>query len=445
LQGLKNSASHNLGRTKTRPKVGREKVIGKDSKITRDFRLLLAAMGLNSLPLGYTLVVLPIYLSEIGFSGEVIGAVSSVSAVANTIGLVPFALAADKYGRKHFVFWGFLSATLAHILFAVTRDLNLLLLASAIGGVGLAGGFSAAVWTPAWTALLAEKTSPEKRARAFAWGQAIWTLALTAGSGMGVLPAFFRSNFKIPFLASFQYTFLIFAGLAILSGLILIPMAETKPFSEGPDPETSKKALPKSLGHISKFSITLGLVGLASGIALQLLSLWFKKMYGVNEAILGPWFAAAEVTSLIVVPIVPRLTRTLGSPISVLTTQGLSAILLGSMVLAPTYELAGVIYIIRNFFMNISWPVQQSYLMGTVKVSERASASAITSTIWGIGSSVGPIFAGYLLSGTDYVSISEPLLIGSAIYLASAVAFYFLFRGTPPPEELKNRFSTEVP
>jgi len=411
---------------------------------TRDYRLLLASMGLNSLPLGYTLVVLPIYLNEIGFSAEIIGAVSAVSGIANTIGLVPFALAADKYGRKPFVFWGFLSATLANVLFAFTRDLNLLLLASAIGGVGLAGGLSAAIWTPAWTALLADKASPEKRTTAFAWGQGIWTVALTAGSGMSVLPALFRSSFKTAFLASFQYTFLIFAGLAILSALVLFPISEGKPLPK-PSPESSKKFLPKkSLEQIAKFSATLGLVGLASGIALQLLSLWFKKMYGVNEAVLGPWFAAAEITSLMVVPIVPKLTRRLGSPASVLTTQGFSAVLLASMIFAPTYELAGIIYIVRNFFMNISWPVQQSYLMGTVTVDERASASAITSTIWGIGSSVGPIFAGYLLSGTDYVAISAPLLIGSAIYLASAIGFYFLFRERPPPEETKAGFSMRL-
>ncbi len=416
-----------------------------NSQSARDLRLLLASMGLNSLPLGYTLVVLPIYLNEIGFSGEIIGAISSVSAIANTIALVPFALAADKYGRKQFVFWGFLSATLAHILFAFTRDLNLLLLASAIGGVGFAGGFSAAVWTPAWTAMLAEKVSEEKRTRAFAWGQGVWTIALTVGSGMGVLPAFFRSNFKTSFLVSFQYTFLIFAGLAVLSGLLLFPISETKPFPPMPYRQTSKKFLPEtSLGQISRFSLTIGLVGLASGIALQLLSLWFKKMYGVNEAVLGPWFAVAEITSLAVVPIAPRLTKNLGSPKSVLTTQGLSAILLGSMVLAPTYQLAGIIFIVRNFFMNISWPVQQSYLMGTVTADERASASAITSTIWGIGSSVGPLFAGYFLSRTDYASISAPLLIGAATYLVSAVAFYFLFHRTPPPEETKSSFSTEV-
>jgi MFS family permease len=111
------------------------------------------------------------------------------------------------------------------------------------------------------------------------------------------------------------------------------------------------------------------------------------------------------------------------------------------MVLAPTYQLAGIVYIVRNFFMNISWPVQQSYLMGTVTADERASASAITSTIWGIGSSVGPIFAGYLLSKTDYASISAPLLIGAGIYLVSAAAFYFLFHRKPPPEEAKSILS----
>jgi len=418
---------------------------GVDARAALDFRLLLITMGLNSLPLGYTLVVLPIYLSEIGFSAEVIGAVSSVSAIANTIALVPFALGADKYGRKQFVFWGFLSATLAHVLFASTRDLTLLLLASAIGGVGFAGGLSAAVWTPAWTAMLAEKTSPERRTRAFAWGQGIWTMALTTGSGMSVLPAFFRSNLQIAFLASFQYTFLIFAGLAVVSALALLPISETKSTQPPTSSEPSRQFLPlKSLRQISRFSLTLGLVGLSSGIAVQLLSLWFKKMYGVNEAVLGPWFAVAEITSLVVVPIAPRLTRTLGSPLSVLATQGLSAILLGSMVLAPTYELAGIIFIVRNFFMNISWPIQQSYLMGTVTAGERASASAITSTIWGVGSSVGPILAGYLLNGTDYATISAPLLIGSATYLVSAVAFYIFFRGTPPPEEAKTSFSTEV-
>jgi predicted MFS family arabinose efflux permease len=242
------------------------------------------------------------------------------------------------------------------------------------------------------------------------------------------------------YAASFQYMFLVFAILSVLSGIVLFPVKELPTIT--PAAVGSGKFFPrKSLAQISKFSLTLGLVGFASGIALQLLSLWFKQVYGVNEAVLGPWWAAAEITSLIVVPVIPRLTKSIGSAKSVLATQGLSAILLGSMILAPSYELAASAYIVRNFFMNMSWPIQQSYLMGTVAADERASASAITYAIWGIGSSIGPIFAGYLLSGDSYASMSAPILIGSLAYLASAVSFFLLFHRTPPPEEAERSAS----
>jgi DHA1 family multidrug resistance protein-like MFS transporter len=403
----------------------------------RDVRLLLAAMGLNSVPLGYTLVVMPIYLSNLGFSGEVIGAITATSSFGATIALIPFAIAADRYGRKPFVVFGFLSATLAYVLFAFTRDLNSLLLAASIGGIGLAGGLSTAVWTPAWTALLSEKTTHEKRTKAFAWSQGIWTIALTIGSAAGILPALFRTQLNSTFQASYEYPFLIFAGLSIVSGLILLPVSEAKADSTRKTNTPRLGFFPKkSRRQIAKFSVTLGLVGFASGIGLQLLSLWFHKVYGTSESVLAPWFAAAEMSSLVLVPIVPRLTRKLGSPKTVLVSQGLSASLLASMILAPTYQLAALILVARNFFMNIAWPVQQSYLMGTVTPEERASASAITYTIWGVGSSVSPILAGFFLSQTSYLSLSAPLLIGGATYLASAVTFYFLFRRTPPPEEV---------
>jgi len=400
---------------------------------SRDVALLLGSMGLNSLPWGFTLVVLPIYLNEIGFSAQVIGAVMSVSSVANTIALIPFAIAADRYGRKPFVLAGFLSSTAAYLLFAYTRDLNMLLLASALGGVGLAGGFSSAVWTPAWTALLADK-SHERRTGAFAWSQGIWALALTAGSAMAVIPFLLRAKLNTAFGASYEYAFLLLAGFAVVSGVVLLPVRETPP-KRTKGVGSRRWFRLRSRSQIAKFSVTVGMVGFASGLAVQLLSLWFNKMYGASDTALGPWFGAAEATSLVVVPLIPRLTGKLGSPKTVLLTQGLSSALLAVMVVAPTYQFAAGLYIARNFFMNIAWPIQQSYLMGTVTRQERASASAITYTVWGVGSSISPLLAGYFLSGTSFISISAPLSVGGGLYLVSTVVFYLFFRNIAPPEE----------
>jgi MFS family permease len=404
-----------------------------DGHDSRDVAILLGAMGLTSLPYGYTLVVLPIYLSDIGFPGQVIGAITSVSSIANTIALIPFAIAADRYGRKLFVLVGFLSGTIAYLVFAFTRDINSLLVASAVGGVGLAGGLSSAVWTPAWTALLAEKAH-EKRTGAFAWSQGIWALALTIGSAMSVIPFLLRTRLTVAFGTSYEYTFLILGGFAIISGVALLPVREVRPKQVQPRESRPWLRL-TSRAQIAKFSVTAGLVGFGGGLSVQLLSLWFNRMYRASDTALGPWFAAAEVTSLVVVPIIPRLTGRVGSPKSVLWTQGVSSVLLAVMIFAPTYQLAGSLFIVRNFFMNISWPIQQSYLMGTVTPEERASASAITYTVWGVGSSIGPILAGYFLSGSSFISISAPVSIGGAIYLASAVGFYLFFRNIAPPDE----------
>jgi MFS family permease len=392
-------------------------------------------MTLNSLPFGFTLVVLPIYLTQIGFSAGAIGLIISVSGVANTAGLMPAAIAANTYGRKTLMFLGFITSSLAYVLFALSRTLNLLLLASAIGGVGLAGGFTAAIWTPAWTALLAE-TEPEMRTSAFGWSQGLWTIALSTGSAMSVLPAFFQDLLRLSIETSTQLTFMIFACIAIVSGIVVLPVSETR------NKQTDQTRLIKwsmsreSFRHIAKCSFTFGLVGFSSGIALQLLSLWFNKMYGVDAVTLGPWFAVAEITPIVVVPVIPKVARRLGSVKSVLAAQGMSAIVLSCMILAPTYQDAGLLLVARNFLMNISWPVQQSYLMGTVVAEERASASAITYTIWGLGLATSPVLAGLFLSSKSFMSISAPIIIGAVGYFGSALLFYLFFRKFPPPDEV---------
>jgi len=399
---------------------------------SRDVALLLGAMGLNSLPWGFTLVVLPIYLSDIGFPAQIIGLVTSVSSIANTISLIPFAIAADRYGRKPFALYGFLASVVAYLLFAYTRDLDLLLLASAVGGVGLAGGFSSAVWTPAWTAMLADK-SHERRTGAFAWSQGVWALALTVGSAMSVIPYLLRVRLNVVYGVSYEYAFLLLAGFAVISGIVMLPVHEAPPKHAKVGSHGWFRL--RSRSQILKYSVTIGMLGFGSGLALQLLSLWFKEAYGTSDTVLGPWFGAAEATSLIVVPLIPKLIGRLGSAKAVLLTQGVSSILLAVMVLAPTYQLAAGLYIGRNFLMNIAWPIQQSYLMGTVTQEERASASAITYTVWGAGSSISPLLAGYLLGGVSFIWISAPLILGGALYLASAVGFYLFFRNIAPPEE----------
>jgi MFS family permease len=161
--------------------------------VTRGGRLVLASLLLNSIPIGYMNVVPLVYLLEVGYSPALVGIVYSASAIANTIGLVPFGMLADRLGRKNFLMIGSFLPAASYAVFALTLDPYWLVLASALGGVGLAGGLASSMSTPAILPILSNTTGDKGRTALFAVTEGIWTLALTIGAVLSFLPAFLVS------------------------------------------------------------------------------------------------------------------------------------------------------------------------------------------------------------------------------------------------------------
>ena len=155
--------------------------------------------------------------------------------------------------------------------------------------------------------------------------------------------------------------------------------------------------------------------------------------FGVSGDFLGPWYALTEGLSLVAVYLVPLLTRRVGTANTLLLTQGVSAIFLGGLVLAPSVVVGALLFVVRQFLMNLAWPAQQSYIMGAVEPDERASASSVTYATWGLANALSPRLTGIWL-GQGLLAL--PLLFGAASYLASAAVFYGFFHKVKLPEEL---------
>src|ERR1700716_3786455 len=112
---------------------------------SRDVLLLLVSMRLATVPVGYLQVVLPLYLTRAGLEPSVIGLLYSLSGLV-TAGLVAFSGAlADRFGRRGFLIWGTTMPILSYAIFASTTDAAWLILASLIGGAGLANGAAGAL------------------------------------------------------------------------------------------------------------------------------------------------------------------------------------------------------------------------------------------------------------------------------------------------------------
>src|SRR5260370_11437722 len=125
---------------------------------SRDVLLLLTSMVLASAPVGYLQVVLPLYLNRAGLEPSVIGLLYNLSGLV-TAGLVAFSgTLEDRFGRRGFLIWGTALPICSYLIFAATTAPRWIVLASVIGGLGLANGTAGALTMTSLVALLDEHT-----------------------------------------------------------------------------------------------------------------------------------------------------------------------------------------------------------------------------------------------------------------------------------------------
>lgn len=392
---------------------------------------LFAATFLAALPIGYLQIVLPIYFNQIGVNPRDIGSLYAVSSIVSAALLFVFGLLADRFGRKPFVIAGLLLPAFAYVLLLATTNYWLLVIAAGIGGVGLAQGVSGALSGAGFNALLAEKSTAENRTLVFSVGSAAWTSALMAGALLGGLPDWLQGMMGLDVIASYRPLFWLSLIVSVWSAVIILPLREThRARSEA---QHWRKFVPhRSVAPIIKMSVFLGLVGLGLGFVIELLPLWFNLKYGVSGDFLSVWYAISNALSLLTVYIVPKLTQRFGTARALMLTQGVGTFFLLAMIVAPTAFLAALLFVIRQFLMNLSWPVQQTHLQDVVVPEERGAGNSLAFGTWGLANSLSPTLGGeWLRQGF----LSLPLLAASASYLLSVALFYAFFYRAQSPKE----------
>jgi MFS family permease len=381
-------------------------------------RLLLASSFVSTVPMGYLLVVLPLYLDRAGIQPAFIGLLYTVSGLVAALIVAFSGVLADRFGRRRFLVAGTLMPVPSYLVFAATTDPAWLVAASVLGGVGLANGAAGALTISSFDALLAEKATETQRTRVFAASQALWSLGLAGGSIAAAVPTLLRTGFGVGDLESYRLPYLAMAALTIAAAALLVPLRE----------DTSVRAaraasgwLPRrSRPAIATYALGIGFLGFGLGIAVQLLPLWFGLRFGVTEADLGPWYAAAQILSLATVVAVPILERRLGGPRTVLFALCASGTCLGLIVVAPVFTIAASLFVLLGFFTNLSWPFHQSLLMAATVPEERATAVGTGFAVWGFTNALGPLASGALLGAGIF---ALPLLVGSLMYFCGGFAF----------------------
>ena len=198
-------------------------------------------------------------------------------------------------------------------------------------------------------------------------------------------------------------------------------------------PKSTRKIPLASTKITAKFSIVYALSGLGLGVIVQILASWYYLQFGIPESTAGLWIGIAEVGSIPTIFMIPWLVQRRGTLYIAVVFLAISALFLGLMPLSSIFILAAIFFVARNIFVNISWPVMQSYMMGIVAEKERATITGIATTAWGLANAVGTLIGGALLASRV---LYLPFVIGVAGYIGSSIALWIFFRGLKPPEEI---------
>jgi len=368
---------------------------------------------------GYFQVLVSAYLPEIGFDSGTVGLILGVNGIAVVVASIPLGIYADRKGKKPILFLGLLVFPFTLLVYALTRELEALLFASAIAGL-VEGAFLST-----WNALIADMTDTKNRDNAFSLSFIVATLAFGIGYAVPFAFPFVESALQLGSAQVHQYSTLLVAGFAFVSpigiGLIL------RGYSE---PDRSETVSAKgSLKPLWKFSGLNGMIGLGAGFIIPLIATWFFLRFAVPDTYSGPLLAISNITIGLAAVGSPMLAKKFGNVNAIVITEGSSTIFMLATVFAPSAVVAGGLYVVRAALMNMSSPLSDSFLMGIIPPGQRSLASAVNSLVWRLPNSLTTVAGGIIMATGN---LALPFYLATAFYVLGISGFFLVFRNVKP-------------
>ena len=359
-----------------------------------------------------------------GISADFMGIVITSMGVSTFVASIFLGIAADVYGRKIMLIGGNVLASIIIVIFALTTDPRLLLIAA------IFEGFSEAAVLTSSSALLADKTDNEKRTSVFSlYG---FAQSIAFGFGSFAIPAVLVFElFGFTNKESHVLLYISISILSLISTLIMFKVSESKRLKKS---RTGYWDLfpRKSKSILLKYVLTGAVIAFGAGMVVPLMTLWFNLQYGISDAISAPILAISSILIGLAILVAPFLAKKFGLIKAIVITQIASTIFMFITPLSPNYALAGFVYSIRALLMNMASPLSQSMIMGLVAEDERGAASGISGALWRLPNALSTFIGAWLMS---IGLLAEPFFIASLFYIVSITLFWHYFRKVKMPEE----------
>jgi len=397
--------------------MARKRYLRRFRGFQRDAKLMIWAGLIESLvfPLVFGFVLV-IYLDVLGYSPVLFGLLAFVMEITHVVVLIGSGYLADRFGRKRIMLIGSIFGTLGMLLLAFLESVPVFLLASFL--LGASSGF----WGPAFTAMLAEKTSEKRRGYLFSLNSIISHL----GSGLitliaGFIPLFFISEFRYESGEAYRMIYLIALLLKLVALFIIIRLKADKHSIESRDHIPIKKHWKVLL----KFGLPHAFTGLGAGIIVPWFALYFKLRFSLEVDVIGMIFAILAFVMAVLTIFLPRMAEKRGTVLISTAFHVSSVIAMIAMPFTPWLAIVVFLFVFRAAMMNIPSPIMTSFQMSKVPEEIRATSISTTSLSWMVPHAAGMLIGGFLWAMDDTLTL--PFYIAFVFYVISIVMYAVFF------------------
>jgi MFS family permease len=183
---------------------------------------------------------------------------------------------------------------------------------------------------------------------------------------------------------------------------------------------------------LAQLSITGALNGVAIGSFGAFLSVWLILRFHTTAGTLGLINLIISATAVFGDLTCPWIARRLGLVKAVIVTRSVQSLIIIPIALAPSFAVAAVLLVVRQFAQRLNQPLRDSYTLARSDEREKSRMSAMADLTNQGMSAVSSQGAGFV---AEQVGFAVPFIVAALMQFASGALYFYFFSHQPPPEE----------
>ncbi len=376
------------------------------------FLLVSAAIFTDMMVYSLVIPVLPSYATSLGADELTIGVIFGAFSLALLMFSIPIGLLSDRTGRRPIMVIGMLTLAAATVVFALSSNIYVLIIARIIQGMS-----GAATWS-AGLALLADTYGPEERGEKLGFAMSVMSVGMLIGPVVGGL--IYDNLGYVP-------TFVIPAIIASTIGVLFMIGKTSYPAiakSEG----TSYLKPIKNAPVVFLTCAAIIVIGAGTfGLVEPYMPVYLHDTFEATPTAIGLAFGFMSLLSAVTQPFAGKLYDRHGG--RTIITAGLvaSSVVIAVAMLMPTLALTAVVFALIgctiSFVLSPMMPLLSDLYGSGAAGGSQGFAYGVYNTLFSLGLALGPFLGGIAITTFSF----PDTLYGHAVLLLVTGVLCFAF------------------